>query len=413
MDLTPKEMQAQYAKALDKIAEMADHVSVLEAERDAATARLTIAEAVSAGLHIHLEAKENARLAAVARTEKAEALLAEATAFSLEPGENSDVWWAFECFHCFHEFGSSGLVFDARLPVSVELPTAKCPRCGTECEFKQSWGATQSGHGARGDGGLVTRVQELEAQVKRQDAALGRRAKALKTLKDLPAIQESILATTIAPTVDHGAALLEWLERSAMEQLGCEALHGLPHDQEYDEAVGHAEALIAEHNAALAREAALRKPNNLPAFTETILATTIVPTVDHGAALLDALAVAECHLRGNEWPEVPQSIIDAHRHAEALIEDLNTERNWRPYYETELQPLFKAFKRLGAPDEPDTELHHQIEWLVERLDKTEKQRNRARAKLEALGYGLTEWCADEPLDRDAVTAALADEPDQT
>ena len=334
MDLTPKEMQAQYAKALDKIAEMADHVSVLEAERDAATARLTIAEAVSAGLHIHLEAKENARLAAVARTEKAEALLAEATAFSLEPGENSDVWWAFECFHCFHEFGSSGLVFDARLPVSVELPTAKCPRCGTECEFKQSWGATQSGHGARGDGGLVTRVQELEAQVKRQDAALGRRAKALKTLKDLPAIQESILATTI------------------------------------------------------------------------------VPTVDHGAALLDALAVAECYLRGNEWPEVPQSIIDAHRHAEALIEDLNTERNWRPYYETELQPLFEVFKRLGAPDEPDTELHHQIEWLVERLDKTEKQRNRARAKLEALGYGLTEWCADEPLDRDAVAAAIADEPEQ-
>jgi hypothetical protein len=199
MDLTPKEIQAQYAKALDKIAEMADHISVLEGERDTALTRHLRAGEALAGLCIQLKAEENKRTAAVARTEKAEALLAEATAFSLEPGENSDVWWAFECFHCFHEFGSSGLVFDVRLPVSVELPTAKCPRCGTECEFKQIWGATQSGHGARGDGGLVTRVQELEVQVKRQAAALGRRAKALKTLKDLPAFQESLLMTSEPP----------------------------------------------------------------------------------------------------------------------------------------------------------------------------------------------------------------------
>jgi hypothetical protein len=100
-------------------------------------------------------------------------------------------------------------------------------------------------------------------------------------------------------------------------------------------------------------------------------------------------------------------------HIIALESERDTERNWRPYYETELQPLFEAFKRLGAPDEPDTELHHQIEWLIERLDKTEEQRNRARAKLEALGYGLTEWCADEPLDRDAVAAALAEDPPET
>jgi hypothetical protein len=72
---------------------------------------------------------------------------------------------------------------------------------------------------------------------------------------------------------------------------------------------------------------------------------------------------------------------DLRKAAEDLISDLDTEHNWRPYYETELQPLFAALKRLGAPDELDTELHHQIEWLVERLEKTEEQRNRAREEL--------------------------------
>jgi hypothetical protein len=327
MDLTPKEMQAQYVKALDKIAEMADHISVLEGERDTALTRRFQAEEALADLYIQLKAEENKCIAAVARTEKAEALLAEATAFSLEPGENSDVWWAFECFHCFHEFGSSGLVFDARLPVSVELPIAKCPRCGTECEFKQSWGATQQGYGARGDGGLVTRVQELEAHVKQQDAALDRRTKALKTLNALPAFQESLLVTSVAPTVDHGAALLNTIA-----------------------------------------------------------------------------AANDCMFQ-----------LEMERHAEALIEDLNTERNWRPYYETELQPLFAALKRLGAPDEPDTELHHQIEWLIERLDKVEAafarckiERDRARVFLRerllvAEGEGVRYVGAD---------AALADEPEQ-
>jgi hypothetical protein len=192
-----------------------------------------------AALRGRAEELETERDAATARAEKAEALLAEATAFSLEPSENSDVWWAFECFHCFHEFGSSGLVFDVRLPVSVELPIAKCPHCGTECEFKQSWGATQRGYGARGDGGLVTRVQELEAQVKQQDAALDRRTKALKTLNALPAFQESLLMTSVAPTVDHGAALLNTIAAAndCMFQLEMER---------------HAEALIAERDDAIA-----------------------------------------------------------------------------------------------------------------------------------------------------------------
>lgn len=43
------------------------------------------------------------------------------------------IWWSFECLSCFHEFGGSGLVFDVRLPASMGLLTAKCPRCGTVC----------------------------------------------------------------------------------------------------------------------------------------------------------------------------------------------------------------------------------------------------------------------------------------
>lgn len=78
----------------------------------------------------------------------------------------TDVWWSFECFNCLHEIGGAGCIFDVRLPVKIELPTAKCPRCGTVCDKPQSWGASESGHGSRGDGGLVERVRELEASIK-------------------------------------------------------------------------------------------------------------------------------------------------------------------------------------------------------------------------------------------------------
>ena len=79
----------------------------------------------------------------------------------------TDVWWSFECFNCFRELGGAGCVFDVRLPVDIELPTAKCPRCGKVCGKPQSWGASESGHGSRGDGGLIERVRELEALLKK------------------------------------------------------------------------------------------------------------------------------------------------------------------------------------------------------------------------------------------------------
>ena len=110
-----------------------------------------------------------ATVTATARAEKVEAVLASKP----EPPEQeaTEAWRSFECFACLREFGDSGLVFDVRLPASMDLPTAKCPRCGAVCDKPQVWGATDGGYGSRGDGGLVERVRELEARFKRGDTA--------------------------------------------------------------------------------------------------------------------------------------------------------------------------------------------------------------------------------------------------
>jgi len=65
-----------------------------------------------------------------------------------------DIWYAYECVHpeCpgQTEGTKTGVVLDLRLPVEAEAPIMRCPLCGQQMEFSESWVAHDSGHGSRG-----------------------------------------------------------------------------------------------------------------------------------------------------------------------------------------------------------------------------------------------------------------------
>lgn len=76
-----------------------------------------------------------------------------------EPGKIVDqaiYWWESTWSHRWHaaECVQHG-VFQARLAQAERPEALACPSCGEKCPVKSHWPATESGHGASGDGGKV------------------------------------------------------------------------------------------------------------------------------------------------------------------------------------------------------------------------------------------------------------------
>ena len=62
-------------------------------------------------------------------------------------------WFAFECFK-HYEDTKTGVVFDVRVDdephLNDAMKTAKCPRCGEECELRGTWQSDEDGYGSGG-----------------------------------------------------------------------------------------------------------------------------------------------------------------------------------------------------------------------------------------------------------------------
>lgn len=180
---------------------------------------------------------------------------------------NNDVWYSFECFACFREFGGTGLVFDVRVPETVPLELAKCPRCGAVCTKPASWPALEGGYGSRGD---------LEAQLAAE------RDRAEKAEAELGLVREALslqLGDTPVKLPDDGSlvTLAKWIRADAYLAAGRAADHeagraaaareataAIERAEKAEEQRDRAMARLAEIHRRLAADEPPKEPSSAP-----------------------------------------------------------------------------------------------------------------------------------------------------